>query len=208
MATSVSVPFSSVTARFPISPLRSTSRCVKLTSDEQRAKAREHQKKWREKLKKNAEKSSEYREQQKERTKIWKEKLRCDEQRYEEVSKKHQERCKKWWEKLTPEQRKEKRRQYNARWRQNRTKTDGEHDQVSMADPKEMVEICMDMHGHHSHTHGHPGHHSHMHHPPPPHPYKSYSDVLMESEAANKTQQPPHFYSKSKFLPYSIRNWL
>lgn len=177
---SLSVP------RFPSSPLR---RCVKQSSDEQRAKAREHQKKWREKLKQNATKSTEYKEMQKERTRIWKEKLRCDEQKYEEVSKKHQESCKKWWEKLTPEQRREKRRQYNMKWRQNQKK--GDDSGSSVADPKEMVEICMDIHPPTCHSH---------------HPYKAYNEVLMENEAANKTQS--HFYSKSKFLPYSIRNWI
>ena len=178
------------------------SRCAKLTTEEQRAKAREHQRRWREKLKQNVEKNSEYREQQKERTRIWKEKLRCDEQKYEEVSKKHQERCKRWWEKLTPEQRKEKRRQYNARWRQNRTKVDSDPDQdsSSIADPKDMVEICMDLNGTRGHTPLHPPNIYHR-------PCKSYAEVLMESEAANKTQ-PSHFYSKSKFFPFSIRNWL
>lgn len=55
---------------------------------------------------------------------VWKEKMRCDGERYEELSKKHQERCKKWWEKLTPEQRREKRKQYNMKWRQNQKKSD------------------------------------------------------------------------------------
>ena len=40
----------------------------KTTSDEQRAKAREHQKRWREKLKTDVAKSAEYREMQRERT--------------------------------------------------------------------------------------------------------------------------------------------
>lgn len=99
-------------------------RCAKLSTEEQRAKAREHQRKWREKLKLNVSKDAEYREMQKERTRVWKEKMRCDGERYEELSKKHQERCKKWWEKLTPEQRREKRKQYNMKWRQNQKKTD------------------------------------------------------------------------------------
>lgn len=44
-------------------------RCsTKITSDEQRAKAREHQKRWREKLKTDVAKSAEYREMQRERT--------------------------------------------------------------------------------------------------------------------------------------------
>lgn len=44
-------------------------RCTtKITSDEQRAKAREHQKRWREKLKSDVAKSAEYREMQRERT--------------------------------------------------------------------------------------------------------------------------------------------
>ena len=55
---------------------------------------------------------------------IWKEKMRCNGERYEEMSKKHQERCKKWWEKLSPEQRREKRKQYNMKWRQNQKKVD------------------------------------------------------------------------------------
>lgn len=33
-----------------------------------------------------------------------------------------QAQCKKWWEKLTPEQRREKRKQYNLKWRQNQKK--------------------------------------------------------------------------------------
>ena len=43
-------------------------KCAKLSSEEQRAKAREHQRKWREKLKLNVSKNAEYREMQKERT--------------------------------------------------------------------------------------------------------------------------------------------
>lgn len=47
----------------------SIRRCAtKITSDEQRAKAREHQKRWREKLKTDVAKSAEYREMQRERT--------------------------------------------------------------------------------------------------------------------------------------------
>ena len=47
----------------------SNRRCAtKIASDEQRAKAREHQKRWREKLKTDVAKSAEYREMQRERT--------------------------------------------------------------------------------------------------------------------------------------------
>lgn len=113
-------------SRFAASSLAKCS--GKQTPDEQRAKAREHQKRWREKLKANAAKSAEYRVVQRERTRVWKEKLRGDEERYEELSRKHQERCKKWWERLTPEQRREKRRQYNMKWKQNQKKSDNEEE--------------------------------------------------------------------------------
>lgn len=43
-------------------------------------------------------------------------------ERFAEISRKHQEQCKKWWDKLTPEQRREKRKQYNMKWRQNQKK--------------------------------------------------------------------------------------
>ncbi|KAI9562321.1 hypothetical protein GHT06_013286 [Daphnia sinensis] len=103
-------------------------RCsTKITSDEQRAKAREHQKRWREKLKSDVAKSAEYREMQRERTRMWKEKMRINEaERFGEISRKHQEQCKKWWDKLTPEQRREKRKQYNLKWRQNQKKVDSD----------------------------------------------------------------------------------
>ncbi|XP_059350297.1 golgin subfamily A member 6-like protein 22 isoform X1 [Daphnia carinata] len=103
-------------------------RCAtKITSDEQRAKAREHQKRWREKLKTDVAKSAEYREMQRERTRMWKEKMRINEaERFGEISKRHQEQCKKWWDKLTPEQRREKRKQYNLKWRQNQKKGDSD----------------------------------------------------------------------------------
>lgn len=100
---------------------------TKIASDEQRAKAREHQKRWREKLKTDVAKSAEYREMQRERTRMWKEKMRINEaERFGEISRKHQEQCRKWWDKLTPEQRKEKRKQYNLKWRQNQKKVDGD----------------------------------------------------------------------------------
>lgn len=50
----------------------SIRRCAtKITSAEQRAKAREHQKRWREKLKTDVAKSAEYREMQRERTRYY-----------------------------------------------------------------------------------------------------------------------------------------
>nr|CAH0112987.1 unnamed protein product [Daphnia galeata] len=106
----------------------SIRRCAtKITSDEQRAKAREHQKRWREKLKTDVAKSAEYREMQRERTRMWKEKMKINEaERFGEISRKHQEQCKKWWDKLTPEQRREKRKQYNLKWRQNQKKGDSD----------------------------------------------------------------------------------
>ena len=58
---------------------------------------------------------------------MWKEKMRINEaERFGEISRKHQEQCRKWWDKLTPEQRKEKRKQYNLKWRQNQKKVDGD----------------------------------------------------------------------------------
>ena len=77
---------------------------------------------------------------------MWKEKMRIhDAERFDEISRKHQAQCKKWWDKLTPEQRREKRKQwvqwihfrhkflvvnvlffiptrYNLKWRQNQKK--------------------------------------------------------------------------------------
>ncbi len=60
----------SVSSELHRSPsVASIRRCAtKITSDEQRAKAREHQKRWREKLKTDVAKSAEYREMQRERT--------------------------------------------------------------------------------------------------------------------------------------------
>lgn len=58
-------------------------------------------------------------------SRIWKEKMRINEaERFCEISRRHQEQCKKWWDKLTPEQRREKRKQYNLKWRQNQKKGD------------------------------------------------------------------------------------
>jgi len=58
---------------------------------------------------------------------MWKEKMRINEaERFGEISRKHQEQCKKWWDKLTPEQRREKRKQYNLKWRQNQKKGDSD----------------------------------------------------------------------------------
>lgn len=52
--------------------------------------------------------------------------------RFAEISRKHQEQCKKWWDKLTPEQRREKRKQYNMKWKQNQKKNE-----MELADNKE-----------------------------------------------------------------------
>lgn len=66
---------------------------------------------------------------------MWKEKMRINEaERFGEISRRHQEQCKKWWDKLTPEQRREKRKQYNLKWRQNQKKGDSDSSDSKEAD--------------------------------------------------------------------------